>query len=198
MKKTLLIFTALLLISGIVYAQDNLIKVKVGILDKSGSKATSLKLRDRVKNGDEISVYVQPMQKSYVYVLCVDQKEVTLLNANKNYLLEKDKLLVLPSESEYYQTDNMSAKMDIVVICDKTPVKEIENLFKGKQAVAPGQWASIEKKLSGGKSKIKDASGKPITIAGNVRGVNANFLSQLPAFSSEGKMIRKYEIEIKK
>lgn len=194
-----MIFSLTLFFSGIQYPQNNVIKVKVGILNKAGSKVTSLKLHDRVKSGDEMSVYVQPMQKAYVYVVCIDKKEVTLLNAGKGYLLEKDKVLVLPSESEYYQTDNMSSKMNIVVICDKTSVGDIENAFKGKQTIKNEQWASIEKNITGNsKSKIKDASGKPITIAGNVRAIHANFLSQLPAFSSEGKMIRKYEIEIKK
>jgi hypothetical protein len=186
-------------LSGILLAQDNLIKVKVGIVDKTGNKTATLKLRDRVKNGDELSIYVQPMQKSYVYVLCVDDKEVSLLNSSKNFLVEKDKLLVLPSESESYKTDDLSPKMSIVVICDKAPIKEIENLFKNKQSVPAAQWASLEKSIAGkAKSGIKDNSGKPITIAGNVRGVNADVVAQLPAFSAEGKLIRKYDIEVKK
>jgi len=185
--------------SGILLAQDNLTKVKVGIVDKTGNKTSTLKLRDRVKSGDELSIYVQPMQKSYIYVLCVDDKEVSLLNTSKKFLVEKDKLMVLPSESESYKTDDLSPKMSIMVICDKAPVKEIENLFKSKQSVSNAQWASVAKSIAGkSKSGIKDNSGKPITIAGNVRGVNADVVAHLPAFSAEGKLIRKYDIEVKK
>ena len=199
MKNLTRILFFLLIISGVLAAQDNLTKVKVGIVDKTGNKTSTLKLRDRVKSGDELSIYVQPMQKSYVYVLCVDDKEVSLLNASKKFLVEKDKLMVLPSESESYKTDDLSPKMSIMVICDKAAVKEIENLFKSKQSVSASQWAAVEKTIAGkSKSGIKDNSGKPITIAGNVRGVNADIVAQLPAFSAEGKLIRKYDIEVKK
>lgn len=199
MKIYLQVFLFVAIFSGIVFAQDNLTKVKVGIVDKAGNKTSTLKLRDRVKSGDELSIYVQPLQKSYIYVLCVDNKEVSLLNTSKKFLVEKDKLMVLPSESETYKTDDLSPKMSIMVICDKAPVKEIENLFKSKQSVTNAQWAAVEKSIAGKKqSGIKDNSGKPITIAGNVRGVNADVVAQLPAFSAEGKLIRKYDIEVKK
>jgi hypothetical protein len=189
----------MVIFSGIALAQDNLTKVKVGIVDKAGNKTSTLKLRDRVKSGDELSIYVQPLQKSYVYVLCVDNKEVSLLNTSKKFLVEKDKLMVLPSESESYKTDDLSPKMSIMVICDKAPIKEIENIFKGKQSVTKAQWVAVEKSIAGKtRSGIKDNSGKPITIAGNVRGVNADIVAQLPAFSAEGKLIRKYDIEVKK
>jgi len=199
MKNIARIFSLLFIISGIIFAQDNLTKVKVGIMDKAGNKTSTLKLRDRVKNGDELSIYVQPLQKSYVYVVCVEPKEVTLLNSSKKFLMEKDKLMVLPSESESYKTDDLSPQMSILVICDKSAIKEIENLFKGKQSVTNTQWAAAEKAIAGNKkSGLKDNSGKPITIAGNVRRVNPDMVAQLPAFSAEGKLIRKYDIEIKK
>ena len=71
---------------GLVSAQagDNAVKAKIGIMRKSGDMLEKLKAKDHAKSGEQVRIFVQPQQASYVYVIDADEKEVTLLNSQKN------------------------------------------------------------------------------------------------------------------
>jgi hypothetical protein len=186
--------------SVLVNAGDNSFKAKIGILRKSGEKVEKLKAKDLAKSGEQVRVVVQPQQAGVVYVVYVEEKEVTLLNPQKaKKVIEKNKILILPSNYEYFQFDNSSHQVSFVIICNATPIPELEELFKAKDKTTTAKWVAVETKLSAGsKMKLNEKSEKPFTMAGNVRSVNDDFVSKLPVFEANGRLIRKYEIEIKK
>ncbi len=181
------------------YPQEGL-KLKIGVLRKSGDKITMMKSNDRVKAGDQLRILIQTVNEAYVYAVLVDEKEVTLLNHDKvKSKLAKNKTTFLPSENEFYQVDGNSAKMDILVVGSETPIEQIRNLFASKEVIAKDKWKSYESKLiQETKSNLNQATEKPFHMAGNVRGSNDNYIKNLPVLQGKGKLLRKYEVEVKK
>lgn len=197
MKKFFLPFLLMIFISlNVSYPQDS-IKAKIAILHKYGDQFNALKNKDRVRAGEMIRVFVQPANESYIYVVYSDKVEAALLYEDKK--LEKKETLILPDENDFYTFDDKSPEVKVVVFCSLKPIKEIENLFKNSESVAPAKWDIVEKKLiESQRKKIEDETDKPFSIAGKVSADNEDFLKKVQGFVGSEMLIRKYELEIKK
>jgi hypothetical protein len=178
------------------FPQD-IIKAKVAILHRAGDEFTALRSSDRLKAGEMIRIFVQPENPCYVYIIHSDNNESTLLFNQR--INSKSDTLILPSTSEFYVFDNKSPTAEITIFCSIKKINDITKLFTG-DSVAPLQdWNSLEESLvKKYKKNFSDQSEKPFSIAGNVGGINDDFLNGQLTLSGRGTLIRKYELQIKK
>ncbi len=184
------LFCVFLAVSG-VFAQEETIRAKIGIVASSGSKSWLAKSRDQVAAGVKLRVYVRPEVKAHVYVVHTDGKAVTLLA----YKVVQDSTLVLPSEKGAYEIDGESASEAFTVVCG---LKEIEELSALKDTAMPyKQWAALEEKLiRQSRIEMGKAADKPVAIAGSVRGVQPD--RSMPTFSARAAIVKKYAFSVKK
>ncbi len=202
-KCTFSYLIAIIFVAALVFETGAQTKVqaKLGILLSSeNNKITRLKSKDRLKPGDKFRVFVQPLSASHIYVVFTDEKEATLLSSEyKNKEVSKDKLLILPSETEYFEFDNLSANCRIAIICDTEKNPKIEKLFQSKETIDKNSWLAYEDEVAkAAKKDLNDKSDKPFQIAGNVRSANEDFLTKLQLYTGTDKLYKSYEIEIKK
>lgn len=182
------------------FAQDKMVRAKIGILVKSGDQTLKAKSKDRLKPGDLVRIYVHPEVSSYVYAVHRDQKTVTLLNMVEQRI--QSSTLVLPSVQEFYEVDGKSPLETFTVICSPTEVKEISSLAGARMTY--DQWVSLERDLlKKGEIDLAQKSEKPFAIAGNVRGAGDAaggdaFIKDLQIFSGKSILIRQYEFTVKK
>lgn len=182
------------------FAQDKMVRAKIGILVKSGDQILKAKSKDRLKPGDLVRIYVHPEVSSYVYAVHRDQKTVTLLNMVEQRI--QSSTLVLPSVQEFYEVDGKSPLETFTVICSPTEVKEISSLAGARMTY--DQWVSLERDLlKKGEIDLAQKSEKPFAIAGNVRGAGDAaggdaFIKDLQIFSGKSILIRQYEFTVKK
>jgi hypothetical protein len=178
---------------------QNLIKAKIAILHKSGEDYTALHNHDRLHVGDLMRIFVIPLKDCYSYIIHSDDKEATILFMSEvKRKLHMNDTLILPSPSEYYTFDNISANAEVIVFCSRNSLSEINNLFKKNSSVDAAEWNKIENNLIKKYVKeIKDKTEKPFPIAGNVGTINDNFIDGQLILSGENALIRKYKIEIK-
>lgn len=177
------------------------VQAKLGILLSSdNNKITRLKSKDRLKPGDKFRIFVQPLSSSHVYVVFTDDKEATLLSSEvKGKKLQKDKLIILPSENEFYEFDNLSTNCKISIICEADKNAQIEKLFQSAESIPKANWVSYEAEIAKSAAKdLNDKSDKPFQIAGNVRAANDDFLNKLQLYTGKDKLYKSYEVEIKK
>ncbi len=194
----LFVFTSLIFLTVSVFSQ-NLIKAKIAILHKSGEDYTALHNHDRLHVGDLMRIFVIPLKDCYSYIIHSDDKEATILFMSEvKRKLHMNDTLILPSPSEYYTFDNISANAEVIVFCSRNSLSEINNLFKKNSSVDAAEWNKIENNLIKKYVKeIKDKTEKPFPIAGNVGTINDNFIDGQLILSGENALIRKYKIEIK-
>jgi hypothetical protein len=182
------------------FAQERIVRAKVGVLVKSGDQTARAKSKDRLKAGDLIRIYVHPETSSYVYVVHTDHNKVTLLNMVEQKV--QSSTMVLPSLQEYYQVDGNSSVENFTVICSPDEVKEISALLRGP--ISHDQWATLEKNLTRkGELDLTQKTERPFAIAGNVRGPaeaagGDPFVKDLQIFSGKSLLVRQYEFSIKK
>jgi hypothetical protein len=181
-------------------AQQAKIQANIGLLKKSGDKITRIKTNDRAMVGDQMRIFIQPLQDSYLYVIYSDGINTHLLTTKETETnIKKNKVLLLPSDTEFYVFDDKSKNGFVTIICSSTPVSDIESNFKGKSELKHKEWAILEAKLTKEfKTDLHKKSDKPISIAGNVRGMNDDFRNQLQTFSDEKVIMKKFTLEIKK
>jgi hypothetical protein len=155
------------------------IKAKIAILHKAGDNYSSLRSKDRLRAGEMLRIFIEPVNKCYVYVVHADIKEATLLYGNDSPVVNN--ILLLPSESDYYVFDDSSPEERIIIFCSARKSAELEKLFNKKETISRN-----------------DKTDKPFPIAGNVSALNDEFLDQVQTFVGKNVLIRKYEFEIKK
>lgn len=173
------------------------VKAKIAILHKSGDNYSSLRSKDRLRAGEMLRIFIQPVNKSIIYVIHADKKEATLLYRNESPKINAT--LLLPSEDDYYVFDDSSPEARIIIICSTKKYDELEKLFVKKENISREDWNKFEKKtLSENKKSLNDKNDKPFPIAGNVSSINEEFLDQVQTFVGKNIIIRKYDIEIKK
>lgn len=195
-----LLIPVLIIFSRNGLAQQAKIQANIGLLKKSGDKITRIKTNDRALVGDQMRIFIQPMQDSYIYVIYSDGITSNLLTSKEpETILKKNKVLLLPSDTEFYVFDDKSNKGIVTLICSSTPLTDIESNFKGKTELKHKDWVNLEKKLTKElKVDLHKKSDKPISIAGNVRGMNDDFRNQLQTFSDDKVIMKKFTLEIKK
>jgi len=176
--------------------RQDTIKAKIAILHKGGDEYTTLRNNDRIRAGEMLRVFVQPSNPGYVYVIHTDNKESTLLL--KKQVKNKNEIIILPTENDFYVFDESSPTAKITVFCSLKKIDDIEKLFD-KETKESKLWNSLEEKvIKKNKKNLSDKTDKPFPIAGNVSSVNENFLEQIQTLSGKSILIRKYEFEIKK
>jgi len=173
------------------------VKAKIAILHKAGSRYSSLRSKDRLRAGEMLRIFVQPFNKSYIYVVHADENEAALLYGKQGP--EPNEVLLLPSENDFYVFDDSSPEARIIIICSSKQSNGIEKLFFKKENISRKEWNEFEKNtLSEDKNSLNDRTDKPFPIAGNVSSINDEFLDQVQTFVGKDILIRKYDIEIKK
>jgi len=182
------------------FAQEKIIRAKIGILVKSGNQDMRAESKGCFKKEDLLRIYVHPEESSYIYVVHRDNKTVTLLNMVEHRI--QGSSLVLPSVQEFYQVHGQSPVETFTVICSPKEVKEILSLVNAKMPY--DRWLSLEKDLlKKGEIDLTQKSEKPFAIAGSVRGAGDvaegdDFARKLQIFSGKSILIKQYEFSIQK
>lgn len=201
MKKiTRALITALLLFTfAFSLNADDFIIAKIGIMYKSGEKITKLRSNDRVKAGEEIRIFIQPQHNVYLYVIYSDGIKASLMNYKEGQdKLVSYEMLVLPSETQFYEFDDKSDKAWFNILCSKDSIESIDSLYADRYTVPHSDWAKVSESLEENiKADLSDDTDKPLTIGGNVRGTNDDFSKRLPKFADKKIIMRKYELEVK-
>jgi hypothetical protein len=173
------------------------VKAKIAILHKAGDNYSSLRSKDRLRAGEMLRIFIEPVNECYVYVVHADIKEATLLYGDDSPAVNK--ILLLPSENDYYVFDDSSPEERIIVFCSVMKSAEFEKLFNKKETISRKEWNKFETRiLKEHKKQLNDKTDKPFPIAGNVSALNDEFLDQVQTFVGKNVLIRKFEFEIKK
>lgn len=196
-------FGAVLLAAGFVPcdAQAQAVRAKLGVLIKSGDQETRARGKDRLKAGDRLRIYVVPEERSWIYVVHSDGKNVTLLKKVEKSAPASP--LTLPSSGEFYQVDGSSPVETITIVCSPEEVKDLSELAGSQPPVE--KWKEMEKELMRrGEIELGQKAEKPFPIAGNVRGEKSVppdadvFPEQLQIHSGNTLLVKQYEFSVKK
>ncbi len=193
---------AVLLGAGVVavFSQPGMLSARIGILIDSGQQSIRARGQESFKLGDRLRIYIQPEEACHVYVVHTDRKTVTLLGAFEE--MSKGAQLVLPGLLEFYEVDGKSPIETFTIICSTVKLNDISALFNSK--VTYKSWASVEEKLlKQGKIDLRQEPDKPAPIAGNVRELAGSkkadpFISEIPIYSGNNILVKRYEFDIKK
>lgn len=187
-----LIICSIFMMAASAFAQDTIMRAKIGIMAKSGDKSWYVKSQEMLKKGDKLRIYVRPETMSHVYLVHTDKKSASLLINNAQINGTK---LALPSEKDFYQIDGESPIEVFTIICSS---EEIIELSKAESSeLSYGQWASIEEKLiRRSKIELGQAAEKSIPLAGGIRGGPSE--CPIPTFSGRLIIVKKYEFSVKK
>lgn len=180
-----------------VYADEVLVRAKIGVLKKFDDKIDRAKTRDRLKTGDLIRIYVHPELPTNIYIIHTSGESVDLLNVASQEV--SSGTVVFPSMQNYYQIDGTSPTENITIICSPRPLEQIASLADGR--INAKQWEAIEKELIE-KSGIEIGQNlqKAFPLAGNVRGgeVADPFFEKLVIYTGKGLLVKTYAFEIEK
>ncbi len=183
-----------------VFSQPGIVSARIGILVESGSQLTRARGQERLKPGDRLRIYVQSEEACHVYVVHTDHKIVTLLGAFEE--ISPSAQVVLPGLLDSYQVDGKSPIEAFTIICSAVKLDDISALFNSK--VTYKSWCSLEEKLlEKGKIDLSQKPDKPSAIAGNVRELTGSnkddtFIHELPIYSGNGLLVKRYEFDIQK
>jgi hypothetical protein len=181
-----------------VFAQEKIVRAKIGILIKAGDQKMRAKANDRLKVGDFVRIYVQPEESFYVYVVHTDGKRVWLLSSTERQ--DPGAPFLLPGREEYYEIDGESPVETFTIICSPQELKEVSSLQNTE--ISYEKWSALEKELAKkGEIDLGEKAEKPFPIAGNVRGAvdpNDHFASDLLISSGKNVLVKQYEFSIKK
>jgi hypothetical protein len=181
------------------FAEPQRVRAKIGVQVKSGEQLFSARSREILKPGDLLRIYVHSEEKSFVYVIHADEKNVLLLNLTEQR--QNSSTLVLPSLQEFYQVDGKNAVEQVTIICSPQEIPELTAMVAGD--IPLPKWQGIEQQLSQ-KSRIDltTENETPFAIAGNVRGggntQDAGFINDLQIFSGNGLLVKQYAFQVKK
>lgn len=190
-----------LLVAGIAsgICQSNILHARIGIFVDSGDQTIRTNGKEKIKAGDRMRLYVQPKEICYVYVVHTDKKTVTLLE-----MLEAKgdgAMLVLPGRMGSYEVDGASPFEAFTIICSYQKLQEISALARSDSDYP--QWIALERGLQKrGKIDLSHKSEKSFPLTGNVRELipqgESAILRQLPIYSGNSILVKKYEFEVEK
>jgi len=173
------------------------VKAKIAVLHRAGENYNPLKIRDRLKAGEMLRIFVLPSSDCYVYTIHSGIKESFLLC--KTLLKSGKDTLLLPSPDDYFIFDEAGIKEKITIFCSNKKIEEIEKLFAESELIPSESWNEVETELiNRNKADLNETSDKPFPMAGNVSAINEDFIDSMQMFVGVNMLIRKYEIEIKK
>ncbi len=183
------------------WAQDPIIRAKLGIQIRSGEQSLRAKSRDRVRAGDLLRVYVHPEGSFFVYVIHSDGQTATMLNSLEQKFMSST--IIMPSAATFYEVDGKSDNERFTVVCSPGALKEMD-LFGATGQVSHDRWQPVCDALSA-RSHI-DLAGKPETpfpIAGNVRGAADStaadpFVEKLQIHSGNSLLVKTYDFMVQK
>lgn len=181
------------------FAEPQRVRAKIGVQVKSGKQVFSARSREILNPGDLLRIYVHSEEKSFVYVVHADEKNVILLNLTEQR--PHSSTLVLPSLQEFYQVDGKNAVEQVTVICSPQEIPELSAMVAGDIPLA--KWQELEQQLTQ-KSRIDltTENETPFAIAGNVRGGGSTqdmgFVNDLQIFSGNGLLVKQYAFQVKK
>lgn len=182
------------------FAEQILVRAKVGIQIKSGQSLSRAKASETIKAGDMLRIFVQPEADAWVYVVHSDAATASLLNLVRQQ--RQAVTIVMPSLQEFYQVDGKSPSETFTVVCSSAEITEMAELVQ-KGRLDHKAWAAIEDKLTQkGKIELATQGEKPFALAGNVRGAGPGagedpFAANLPIFSGNGVLVKKYAFTVK-
>jgi len=208
MKVLCIICLCIFLLGSVILADEpqKIVRAKIGIRIRSGDEVRRATVRERVKVGDRLRVYVIPEpDPAYIYVIHSDQKTVAQLNKAEQHKIPKDFVLMLPSPSkeDFYQIDGESPLEYITVICSPDQLSELEDLLKAED-LSYEKWREVEQKLiEQSQIDLRDQVSKSWIIAGAIKDPAGAirdpdpFLKKLQIFSGKSLVVRKYEFRVK-
>ncbi|MEW6663896.1 MAG: hypothetical protein AB1512_01580 [Thermodesulfobacteriota bacterium] len=182
------------------FAQEKIVRAKLGIAVKSGKVTRPAKSRDNLKAGDTLRIYVHPEESSYVYVVHTDGKSVSLLNMVEQRV--QGSTLVLPSVQEYYAVDGKSEIETFTIVCSPEEVKQVWSLVHSQ--MTPERWDNLQRELlrKGEMDLVQKKVDKPFSISGTVRSAGDGkgvdpFVKELKIFSGKSMVVKQYEFHVK-
>ena len=184
-----------------VWAQDTIIRAKIGIQIRSGDRVVSAKSQDNLNVNDLIRIYVHPEKTSYIYIIHSDLKEANLLNMVKQKI--NSPTLVMPSLQDFFQVDGTSPVETFSIIISPESLPEVIEVLKSG-TTAYKNWIKVEEALiEKNKIDLSQNVEKPFSISGNVRGglgvtIVDPFVNELNTFSGDSILVKRYEFRVKK
>lgn len=180
---------------------QQLVHAKVAIQVVSNGKVTTARSKDKLAKGDKLRLYIEPQEEMFLYVVHTDQNATGLLAKTNTSATAASELVVLPSESEYYEIDGNSSFEQITIICAKKRQSKIESLFS-ENAPSLAAWQETELALlQQYQIDLNESTDKPFGIAGNVRNLgdeSSSIIEQMIMYSGKSMVIKRYEFRVKK
>jgi len=162
------------------------------------------KVNDRLRSGDQLTVYVKPEENSFVYLINSNSKTASLitLGSNQNNV-SAHSLRIFPSikkgKKRGYKVDGNEDVELFSIICSSKKLPRINQLFSGG-AVAVEKWRTLEKKFTDDSDII--SSSKPeeqLQFGGSLRSPDSNpFIKTLSISSGKALIVRRYQFDVKK
>jgi hypothetical protein len=160
------------------------------------------KVNDRLRSGDQLSVYVKPEEKSFVYLVNSNAKTASLitLGDNQNNVLAHS-LRTFPSikkgKKRGYKVDGNEDIELFSIICSLKKLPRINQLFSGG-AVAVEKWRSLEKIFIDDNQTITPSKPQEqLQFGGSLRSPDS-FIKTLSISSGKALIVRRYQFDVKK
>ena len=158
------------------------------------------KVNDRLRSGDQLTVYVKPEENSFVYLINSNSKTASLitLGSNQNNVSARS-LRVFPSLKESYQVDGKEDVELFSIICSSKKLPRINQLFSGG-AVAVEKWQTLENIFIEDNQIITPSKPEEqLQFGGSLRSPDSNpFIKTLSISSGKALIVRRYQFDVKK
>ncbi|MFZ5570388.1 MAG: hypothetical protein ACOZF0_08285 [Thermodesulfobacteriota bacterium] len=193
-------FFTLLYFSTAAAEKSDSTRARMGIQIKRGQHAVLAENTRSLQPGDQLRIYVIPESEAFVYVVHSDQAKASLLNQDRAGMKESN--LILPSPGGFFEVDGQSTHEAITIVCSHRELKELAGLFHQGTA-SHSEWKGLEQKLLGqNRIELNQNIEKPLTIAGNVRGISPAlpdpFIGRLRAYSGHKVLVKTYAFAVQK
>ena len=158
------------------------------------------KVNDRLRSGDQLTVYVKPEENSFVYLINSNSKTASLITfgSNQNNVSARS-LRVFPSLKESYQVDGNEDVELFSIICSSKKLPRLNQLFSGG-AVAVEKWRTLENIFIEDNQIITPSKPEEqLQFGGSLRSPDSNpFIKTLSVSSGKALIVRRYQFDVKK
>ena len=158
------------------------------------------KVNDRLRSGDQLTVYVKPEENSFVYLINSNSKTASLINLGSNQNnVSAHSLRVFPSFKESYQVDGNEDVELFSIICSSKKLPRINQLFSG-ETVAVEKWRTLENIFIEDNQIITPSKPEEqLQFGGSLRSPDSNpFIKTLSISSGKALIVRRYQFDVKK
>jgi hypothetical protein len=180
-------------------SEDSLVAARIGVQLVSGDVVRRARSRDRVRQGDQLRIYVEPESRAHIYIIHTDYKTLTLVEDGRR-ATDASKRVMSPVPPKFYDVDGTSAREVITVLVSPQPLEEVTGVFEGV-VTNYGQWKQVEDKLaSRSRIDLSEEVEKPYAIAGNVRQLYEEdaFAEHLITYSGKSLIVKRFEFRVEK